>query len=166
MGKLYENFNFERSHVYEMFILMLRITGIEGSEKGTYRKPEIEKLNEWFAEQRESLPSEIIEELNFFFHPDSFFGLSLTQLIYQHNKFSDMEECITFLKNTDAKQIIKYFFNTGHNYLEDDSILENTSKVHEHIKNSTLPTNEKSKLFYLYYDRNGTKRRLIKLLED
>src|SRR5690625_6077568 len=76
--KLYENFHFEQSHVYEMFILMLQITGSENSDKGTYHKPEVEELNEWRIEQRKSLSSEILEELHVFVLIYSFFVLSLT----------------------------------------------------------------------------------------
>ncbi len=165
MEKLHGNFYADRSPVYELFILMLQVSDYKDPEKDTYHKPEIEKMNQWIAEQRKSIPEHILDELNVFFHPDSFFGLSMIQVVYQFNKYGDIEESLEFLKSADAKKMIYFFFNTGHNSLENESIIDNPSEVHKHIKNSTLTLPEKSKLFYLYFDPEETKERFVNLIQ-
>lgn len=165
MEKLYENFYVARSPIYELFILMMRIAGYKESEKESYQKEENKNMNEWIAEQQKSLPENVLEELNVFFHPDSFFGLALTQGIYQFNQYNNIEESLAYLKSLDAKKMISSFFNTGENSLEDESIMDNPSAVHDHIKNSTLPLNERTKLFFLYFDLNYTKKRFVHLVD-
>lgn len=165
MEKLYNNYYVDASPVLELLVLMMRLAESEKSKRQTYHKSETKQINEWITEQQNSLPTEILEEINVFFHPDSFFGLSLTQVIYQSDKYKDIEDFLSVLKKIDAKKIVSLFFNTGHNTLEDESIIENPAKVHEHIKSSTLPMNEKSKLFYLAFNPEETKERLIKLIE-
>lgn len=166
MEKLHENFYVDRSPVFELFVLLLQLTKLKKKEKETYHKPETEQLNEWMEEQQATLSSELLEEINVFFHPDSFFGLSLTQLIFQENKHGDMEECLAFLKKEDPIKIVSCFFNTGHNYLDNKKIIAEPQKIHEFIKSSTLPMNEKSKLFYLYFDPEDTKKRFIELIQS
>jgi len=122
-------------------------------------------MNQWFAEQLKSLPENIKEELNVFFHPDSFFGMSMIQVFYMTKKYGSIDESIEILKTVDAKRLISMFFNTGQNTLEDYSIIDNPEKVHEYVKNSTLPMNEKSKLFYLYFNPEDTMERLVNLIQ-
>jgi DNA-binding transcriptional ArsR family regulator len=165
MEKLHENFYADRSPVYELFILMLRLAGYKDSEKDTYQKRENEKINDWIAEKYNALPDHIVEELNIFFHPDSFFGLAMTQVFYQLDKYGNMEDSLELLKSLDAKKVVSLFFNTGQNTLDDESIIDNPLKVHDHVKNSTLPWSEKSKLFFLYFDPEDTMGRFVNLIQ-
>lgn len=165
MEKLHEHFYVDRSPVFELFVLIFQLTRFKKEEKESYQKPQTEALNEWLEKQQENLADDLLEEMNVFFHPDSFFGLSLTQLIYQENKHGDIEECLAFLQKQNPKKIISCFFNTGHNYLDDESIIEDPIKIHEHIKSSTLPMDEKSKLFYLYFNPEDTRERLVALIQ-
>lgn len=165
MEKLHGSFYVDRSPVYELFTLMLRVADYKESEKDTYHKPEIEKMNKWIAEQRKSIPKYILDELNIFFHPDSFFGLAMTQAFFQRNKYQDIEKSLEWLKSVDFKKLIFLFFNTGQNSLEDESIIDNPQEMHKHIKNSTLTMPEKTKLFYLYFDPEDTKERFVHLIQ-
>ncbi len=165
MEKLHKNFYVDRSPVYELFILMLRLANYKDKEKDTYQTQENEKINEWIAEKQKALPEHIVDKLNVFFHPDSFFGLAMTQVFYQMDKYDNIEESLELLKSLDAKKMISLFFNTGQNTLDDESIIDDPSKVHDHVKDSTLPLNEKSKLFFLYFDPEDTMERFINLIQ-
>ncbi|MFA1822863.1 ArsR/SmtB family transcription factor [Virgibacillus oceani] len=165
MEKLNGNFYVDRSPVYELFILMLRLADYKDSEKDTYQTRENEKMNEWIAEKQKGLPEHIVDKLNVFFHPDSFFGLAMTQVFYQLDKYDNIEESLKLLKSLDAKKMISLFFNTGQNTLDNESIIDNPSEVHDHVKNSTLPLNEKSKLFFLYFDPEDTMERFVNLIQ-
>src|SRR5690625_3768085 len=139
MEKLYKNFYVAHSPAYELFILMFCVASYKNEGKETYQKYENKKMNEWISEQQNSLPEHVIDDLNVFFHPDSFFGLAMTQVFYQYGQYGNIEESLELLKSLDSKKMISYFFSTGQNVLENESILDHPSEVHNHIKNSTLP---------------------------
>lgn len=164
--KLVGNFYVERSPVFELFILLVQISSFKKEKNETYHNTETEELHGRFMEMKQEISMELLEEINLFFHPDSFFGLSLIEEIYNHNEYHDIDKCLMFLKTLDAQKIVTSFFLTGHNLVENESIFSDPKKVHEHIKHTTLPSNEKTKLFYLYFDAENTKDRLIALLQQ
>lgn len=164
--KLSNNFYVARSPVFELLVLLVQISEFKTVEKETYQKQETKRLYDWFKELQQDLSTDLLEEINMFFHPDSFFGLSLIEMIYLHNQHHDIEKCLAFLKTVDAKQIVSSFFNTGHNLFNNESIFSNSAKVHKYIQNTTLPNNEKSKLFYLYFDAENTQEKLISVLQQ
>src|SRR5690606_594878 len=92
MKKVHDSIYVDRSPVFELFALIFRIGNVGKKTLNNIDKIEDDKLVEWLQEQQKSLSSDVLDEIDLFFHGDSFFGLSLTLLIYQNNKHRSIEE--------------------------------------------------------------------------
>ncbi|HJE19610.1 MAG TPA: winged helix-turn-helix domain-containing protein [Aliicoccus persicus] len=166
MNHLVENFYTQQSHVFELLALMFRLNNHEYLNEGTPEGRENNELNEYITYSRAVLSKETKEELDCFFHNDSFFGLTLSQLILEHNKADDIQAFIEFLEDLPVKQMMSSFIKSGYSFPEDTPNMDDRDAVFNFIKSSMLPFNEQAKLLYLYVDEEKTKARFIRLIKE
>src|SRR5699024_4598338 len=106
------------------------------------------------------------EELDCFFHQDSLFGLTLSQLIIENNKAEDIQEFIQFLEELPFNQMISSFLKSGYSFPQNMPNIDDRDEVFSFIKSSMLPFTEQAKLLYLYADETKTKERFINLIKE
>lgn len=121
------------------------------------------ELNQWVDQKRAALPEHIRNELELFFNPESFFGLTLIRFAWEHDAHQEVSTFLQTVEGTPAKQLFVYFFSTG--FPEEE--LKNVSdfdEVSTFIEQSNLPEKEKWKATYLFAHAEETKRRLLEVI--
>lgn len=154
------------SSTFDLFALLFQINNATFFEKDISLDLPSKELHEWMSSIRASLSPAFLDELYTFFHEDSFFGMTLLQLLYKNEQYQDIEKAIAYLETVEAPLLIGSFLRSGYSNIDTPSDLQESANVYTFIKQSALPSNEKSKLFYLYYDADETKERFIRLLKE
>ena len=166
MERLVDNFYTKQSHVFELLALMFRLNNHEYLNEDIPEGRDNKDLHEYIKSSRAALSKETMEELDCFFHQDSFFGLTLCQLILEHNKTDDIQAFIQFLEDLPVKQMISSFITSGYSFPQNIPNMDDCDEVFNFIKSSMLPFSEQAKLLYLYVDEEQTKERFIHLIKE
>ena len=164
MEKVFDNYYVEQSDVLELLAFMFRLNNHEYMQ--TESHPAKESFNQFIQDAFSLLSDQAKEDLDCFFHQDSFFGLTLVQLLYQHNKWHDIPAFLKFLEQLEVEEIISAFLTSGYPSPESIEDYNNEQEVFSHIQSSLLPFPEQAKLFYLYFDKENTKERFLKLVRE
>lgn len=166
MKNSYKLVHIQPSSTFDLFSLLFQINNTVFFEKDSSLDQPSKELYTWMSSIRTSLSPAFLEELHTFFHEDSFFGMTLLQLLYQNEQYHDIEKTIDYLETVEASILIDSFLKSGYSNVDTPSDFQESANVYTFIKQSALPSTEKSKLFYLYYDADETKERFIKLLKE
>lgn len=166
MRLLVDNFYMKQSHVFELLALMFRLNNHEYLTEDIPEGRNNKDLHEYIKSSRAAISKETMEELDCFFHHDSFFGLTLCQLILEHNKTDDIQAFIQFLEDLPVKQMISSFITSGYSFPQNIPNMDDCDEVFNFIKSSMLPFSEQAKLLYLYVDEEQTKERFIHLIKE
>ncbi len=164
MKNVSDNYYVEQSDVFELLALMFRLNNYEYMQSEKHRKKE--SFNHFIQDSFSLLSDETKKELDCFFHKDSFFGLTFVQLLYQHNKWHDIPSFLSFLAQLEFEEIISAFLTSGYSSPERVEDYTDRQEVFSHIQSSVLPFSEQAKLFYLYFDKENTKQRFLKVVEE
>src|SRR5699024_4063019 len=166
MKLLVDNFYMKQSHVFELLALMFRLNNHEYLTEDIPEGRNNKDLHKYIKSSRAALSKETMEELDCFFHHYSFFGLTLCQLILEHNKTDDIQVFIQFLEDLPVKQMISSFITSGYSFPQNIPNMDDCDEVFNFIKSSMLPFSEQAKLLYLYVDEEQTKERFIHLIKE
>ncbi|WP_152658019.1 hypothetical protein [Oceanobacillus sp. CFH 90083] len=164
MENISENYYVAQSDVFELLALKFRSNNHEYMQAESHRAKE--SFNQFIHDAVSLVSDAVKEELDCFFHQDSFFGLTFVQLLYQHDKWHDIPDFLNFLEQLECEEIISAFLTSGYPSPERIGDYNDEQEVFSHIQASLLPFPEQAKLFYLYFDKENTKRRLLKLVEE
>ncbi len=167
MNKQPENIHFIVSPVFELLAAMFRVNAHEALLSDISREVagQPAELNQWVEQKRAALPEKIKNELDLFFNPESFFGLTLIRFAWEHDAHQDVSTFLRRVEETPAKQLFVYFFKTG--FPEEE--LEDVSDFNEaasYIEQSNLPEKEKWKATYLFAHAEETKRRFVEVVRN
>ncbi|MBB6453362.1 DNA-binding transcriptional ArsR family regulator [Salirhabdus euzebyi] len=163
--KSVDNIQFVASPVFELLASMFRLNVHEKLLDHLHESsPTYAQLDQWVRQTRKTLTPSLREELDVFFHYESFIGLSLVSKSFKENAYHTFDEFIAFLEDLPAYDLFYSFLQTGFTPKEINNI-KDREEVLDYIKNSNLPQVEKWKLTYLYLDVDNTKDRFIHLVQ-
>lgn len=157
------------SPVFELLASMYRLQSHEQIESAVdnefpaAKKIDSHKLDQWVSRTRSMLPDFIKNELEVFFHFESFFALTMVRFSWEHQCYQSIEAFLSTLEKTPAQDICALFCQTGFTP-KDTANPDDWQQVIAYIKKSNLPEVEKWKLAYLFTDVEETKNRLIRLI--
>ncbi|WP_067730562.1 ArsR family transcriptional regulator [Oceanobacillus damuensis] len=166
MKHLVDNFYGMKSHVFELLAFLFRLNNHESLNENNPSGTNNENFDEYIKKSRTSLSQEMKEELDCFFHEDSYFGLTLTQLIIEKNKTDDIQEFIDFLEELPFEQMMSSFLTSGYSIPQSMPDFNDRDEVFKAIQSSILPAREQAKLLYLYFDEKRTKERFINIIKE
>ncbi|WP_040982870.1 hypothetical protein [Oceanobacillus jeddahense] len=112
MGNVSDNYYIEQSDVFELLALKFRLNNYEYIQSEKHRTKE--SFNQFIQDSFSLLSNETKKELDCFFHQDSFFGLTLVQLLYQHNQWYDIAPFLNFLEQLEFEEIVSAFLTSGY----------------------------------------------------
>lgn len=164
MENVSDKYYVEQSDVFELLALMFRLNNYDYMQSANHRTKE--SFDQFIHDAFSLLSDETKKELDYFFHKDSFFGLTLIQLLYQHDKLHHISAFLNFLKQLEFEEIISAFLGSGYSSPERIEDYTDEQEVFSYIQSSVLPFSEQAKLFYLYFDKENTKQRFLKVAEE
>ncbi|WP_433750863.1 ArsR/SmtB family transcription factor [Falsibacillus pallidus] len=104
-------------------------------------------------------------ELDVFFHYETYIGLSLIRFSYESNTHQDIDQFLACLEQTPAYELFSFLLQTGYTSKEIKSVNDH-GEVLDFINEAAIPESEKWKLTFLYVNRDQTKERLLTLLKN
>lgn len=120
-------------------------------------------LDLWVQRVRSTLPNDILDTLETFFHYESYLGLSMVRFAWEKHAWSSVDRFFEVLAGTSPADLFQRFLNTGYTPTElPDPARPETVK--DYLNRTNLPDTEKWKLAYLYLDLESAKRRFLGLL--
>ncbi|MFD1412561.1 hypothetical protein [Oceanobacillus jeddahense] len=109
MGNVSDNYYVEQSDVFELLALKFRLNNYEYIHLEKHRTKE--SFNQFIQNSFSLLSNETKKELDCFFIKTVFFGLTLVQLLYQHNQWYDIAAFLNFLEQLAFEEIVFSVFD-------------------------------------------------------
>lgn len=138
MKKSNELIYIQSSSTFDLFALLFQINNTVFFEKDVSLDQPSKELYEWMLSIRASLSPAFLEELHIFFHEDSFFGMTLLQLLYKNEQYQDIEKTIAYLETIEASLLIGSFLKSGYSNIDTPSELQISANVYTFIKQRVL----------------------------
>ena len=167
MKKGPENIQFIVSPVFELLTAMFRVNAHESLLSDVTREVAGQpvELNQWVEQKRAALPERVKSEIDLFFNPESFFGLTLIRFSWEQKVYAEVRAFLQAIEETPAIQLFSYFLKTG--YPADEVVdVGDFNEVAAFIEQSNWPEKEKWKATYLYAHPEETKQRLLKVIKN
>lgn len=166
MKERFPEIQFIASPVFELLAAMFRVHSHEhlvSGRSGKLPEEDAARLNRWVEQKRAALPPSIREELELFFNPESFFGLTLIRYAWEHGVYDRIETFVDSLRELPSEELFRCFMKTGYAPV---GLLAGPPDVQAYIEQSNLPEQEKWKAAYLHLYSEKTKSRLVRLLQQ
>lgn len=163
-----EQIHFVVSPVFELLAAMFRVHAheslLDDKTREVAGKPV--ELSHWVEQKRAALPPTLKHDLDLFFNPESFFGLTLIRYAWENNAWKDISDFLEALERTQATNLFSYFLKSGYASDSQQPNVDHLEEVKMFIDTCNWPETEKWKATYLYIHAEDTKRKLIKLIQD
>lgn len=159
--------HFVVSPVFELLAAMFRIHAHESmlSDRTREVAGQPVELNQWVEQKRAALPADLKKELDVFFHPESFFGLTMIRFAWEKNVYTEVPEFLEKVAMTPSKELFAHFLKTG--YAPNDKLDPvSLDAITTYIEKSNLPESEKWKATYLYLHSEETRARFVRLASN